>query len=284
MTKEKKLIAIGVIILLIILLFLAFYNSLVVRNYTINSNKLDGNDSIRIVLITDLHSQIYGENQSKLISLIKKQKPDIIALVGDIADDQEPIDGTKQFLSGIRGLAPTYYVSGNHEFWSNDIKSIKEIIRKYNVTILENSYEQIRVKNSNIIIGGVDDPEVSNYEKPDFNWQEEMYKTFSEFKDKPYFKILLAHRPELIEIYKENTFDLVLSGHSHGGQVRIPLLLNGLFAPNQGWFPKYAGGEYKHDSFSHIVSRGLSYNPRLPRIFNPPEVVVIDIKGTDSTK
>lgn len=98
-------------------------------------------------------------------------------------------------------------------------------------------------------------------------------------QNKPEFKILLAHRPELIEIYKKSHFDLVLSGHAHGGQVRIPFILNGLFAPDQGWFPEYVGGVYKHDSLTHIVSRGVSYNPLLPRIFNPPEVVVIEIKG-----
>ena len=280
MTKKRKLVILICIGLFIILLYWAFYNGLVVKKYIIDTNKLNIDESIRIVLITDLHSHIYGKNQAKLVSLIKKQKPDIIALAGDIADDQVPIEGTKQLLAGLNGLAPIYYVSGNHEFWSNDIINIKDTITKYDVIILENSYEQIKVRNSNIIIGGVDDPDVVKYDKLDFDWQGEMHKTFSELQDKPDFKIFLAHRPELIEIHKEYSFDLVLSGHSHGGQVRLPFILNGLFAPNQGWFPKYAGGVYKHDSLTHIVSRGLSYNPRLPRVFNPPEVVVIDVKGS----
>lgn len=280
MTKKRKLVILICIGLFIILLYWAFYNGLVVKKYIIDTNKLNIDESIRIVLITDLHSHIYGKNQAKLVSLIKKQKPDIIALAGDIADDQVPIEGTKQLLAGLNGLAPIYYVSGNHEFWSNDIINIKDTITKYDVIILENSYEQIKVRNSNIIIGGVDDPDVVKYDKLDFDWQGEMHKTFSELQDKPDFKIFLAHRPELIEIYKEYSFDLVLSGHSHGGQVRLPFILNGLFAPNQGWFPKYAGGVYKHDSLTHIVSRGLSYNPCLPRVFNPPEVVVIDVKGS----
>lgn len=279
---RKKFIILNCIGLFIILLFLAFYNGLIVRKYIINSNKLAVGEPVRIVLITDLHSHIYGNNQTKIVSLIKKQNPDIIALVGDIADDEEPIEGTELFLAGIKGLAPIYYVTGNHEFWSDDIRNIKEIIRKYNVTILENSYEQIKIKNSSIVIGGVDDPDVVNYEKPEFDLQREMFYTFSELQDKPGFKILLAHRPELIEIYKESSFDLVLSGHAHGGQVRIPFILNGLWAPNQGWFPKYAGGVYKYDSLTHIVSRGVSYNPRLPRVFNPPEIVVIDIKRSTS--
>ena len=108
-------------------------------------------------------------SRSKLYS-IKKQNPDIIALAGDIADDAEPIAGTELFLAGMKGVAPIYYVSGNHEFWSNDIKNIKDTIRKYDVTILENSYEQIKVKNSYFIIGGVDDLDIVKFEKPDFDW------------------------------------------------------------------------------------------------------------------
>lgn len=280
MIKKNKFLGLSCIGLFIIFLLLALYNGLVIKKYTIYSDKLNINESVRIVLIADLHSHIYGNNQTEIVSLIKKQKPDIIALAGDIADDQVPIEGTELFLAGIKGLAPIWYVTGNHEFWSRDIKNIKDTIRKYDVRILENSYEQVKVKNQSIIIGGIDDPDASIYEKPGFDLQREMQNAFSKLRNKPGYKILLAHRPELIKMYKEYSFDLVLSGHSHGGQIRIPFIINGLWAPNQGWFPKYAGGEYKYGSLTHIVSRGVSYNPRLPRIFNPPEVVVIDIKGS----
>ncbi len=280
MKKKRKtfvyLICFGILALLI---FCAFFNGLVVNTHKFTTNKLHTKDSIRIVLITDLHSHIYGENQSKLVSLIEKQKPDIIALAGDIADDVVPIEGTKQFLSGIKGMAPIFYVSGNHEYWSNDIKNIKALFKRYNVNVLENNYQNISIRNSNLIICGVEDPEVIRYENTNSNYIEEFKNSFSELRDKPQYKILLAHRPELIELYKESGFDLVLSGHAHGGQVRIPFIINGLFAPNQGWFPKYAGGKHQHESLVHIVSRGLSYNPRLPRIFNPPEVVVIEVEG-----
>ena len=87
-------------------------------------------------------------------------------------------------------------------------------------------------------------------------------------------------RTDYIDLYRQYPFDLVLSGHTHGGQVRIPLLVNGLFAPDQGWFPQYAGGLYEVGETSLVVSRGLSYYPRLPRVFDPPEVVVIDVEGT----
>lgn len=258
---------------------MAFYHGLVVRNYTISTDKLADGKSMRIVLISDLHNHIYGENQTELVSLIKKQNPDLIALVGDIADDEVPIVGTEQFLEGIKDLAPIYYVSGNHEFWADDIEDIKAVIKRYGVTVLENDYETILIKDCPIIIAGVDDPEIVVSEKPWFDWEQGMLTAFAGLQDRPEFKILLAHRPERISLYKKMDFDLILSGHTHGGQVRIPLLLNGLYAPNQGWFPKYAGGLYEHDSLTHVISRGVSFNPRLPRIFNPPELVVIDIRA-----
>ncbi|HCF50214.1 MAG TPA: metallophosphoesterase [Syntrophomonas sp.] len=266
--------------LLAIFLFAAFYNGLVVREYTVHTDKLNADESVRIVLIADLHNHIYGEGQSKLVELIRNQNPDIIALAGDIADDEAPLQGTEMLLQGIKGIAPVYYVSGNHEYWSNDIRRIKDAIRQYDVAVLENSYDTITVNSSAIIIAGVDDPEVVKDEKPGSDWEEAFFSAFSGLRNEPEcYKVLLSHRPELVEIYQASAFDLVLSGHAHGGQVRIPFMLNGLYSPNQGWFPKYAGGMYDHGSLTHIVSRGLSFNPRLPRVFNPPEVVVIDIKG-----
>ncbi|PYG87034.1 hypothetical protein LY28_02417 [Ruminiclostridium sufflavum DSM 19573] len=279
MKKKRKYLIIICTGLLVIILICAFYNGLVVNKFNITAEKLNENEAIRLVLISDLHSHIYGKNQSKLVKLIERQKPDIIALAGDIADDEEAFEGTELFLAGIKGMAPAYYVTGNHEFWSEDVKDIKDKIKKYDVNILENTFERIRIKNSDIIVCGIEDPEVVKYEKPDMNYYEELQRLFSQMQDKQGYKILLAHRPELIEIYKKYSFDLVLSGHAHGGQIRIPFILNGLFAPNQGWFPEYAGGAYEYKSLTHIVSRGLSYNPRLPRIFNPPEVVVIDLEG-----
>lgn len=279
MGTRRRLLIVASLLTLILFISAAFYNGLVVRRYEINTPKIDPDDSIRIVLISDLHNHIYGENQCKIVSLIKKQKPDIIALAGDMADDRVPIIGTELFLAGVQGIAPIYYVTGNHEFWSDDIDNIKRIISEHNVTILENDYEQIDFGNSAIIIGGVDDPAIIKFKEPGYDWEKEFYNAFSHFSDYPEFKVLLTHRPELIDVYLKTDFDLVLSGHSHGGQVRIPFILNGLYAPNQGWFPKYAGGMYNHDKLIQIVSRGVSYNPKMPRVFNPPEIVVVDIKG-----
>lgn len=126
-----------------------------------------------------------------------------------------------------------------------------------------------------LIVAGVDDPDRKDYEDENYSQKASIQKAFAPLQEIAGYKILMAHRPELIETYLPFGFDLVVSGHSHGGQVRIPFLVNGLWAPDQGGFPKYAGGMYTHDKLTHIVSRGISFNPKLPRIFNPPEIVVI---------
>jgi len=261
---------------------IAFYNGLVIRNYTINTDKFNPGESIRAVLISDLHSHIFGENQIKLISKIKKQNPDIIFLAGDIIDDEAPPDGAKLLFDGIKSIAPIFYVSGNHDYWTNDIKNIKQLVRSYGITVLEYDYKEININGIPVVIAGIDDPDWVYYEKNSSG--KSMDENFQELTLKNQFKILVAHRPEQIESYKKYPFDLVVSGHTHGGQVRIPFLLNGLMAPNQGWFPKYAGGMYKHGSLTHIVSRGASFYLLLPRVFNPPEIVVIDISARSQTQ
>lgn len=278
MIKEKQKPKF-IIILLIIFTLIAFYNGLVIRKYRIKTDKLLDNQIIRIVLISDLHSHIYGENQSKIVNKIMNQNPDIIALAGDIADDNVPIEGTKLFLEAIKDIAPVFYVTGNHEIWTGKVDYIKEFFRAFNINVLENDYKEVNVNGVNLVIGGVDDPYIISYERPQSNWNEEIYDAFSDMEDLSGYKVLLSHRPEAVDFYNSLPFDMVLSGHSHGGQVRIPFILNGLLAPNQGFFPKYAGGVYEHENYTHIVSRGVSFNPRLPRIFNPPEIVVIDIQG-----
>lgn len=281
--KRRKvgIIAAALIItgLFILLIFAAFYSGLTVRTYRVSTDKLDPGQNVRIVLIADLHSCIYGENQEHLVDLIQKQEPDLIALAGDIADENEPLAGAEMFLANIRGTAPVFYVSGSHECWSRRIEEIKDMVKRHGATVLEHSARTVAVNGARLIICGVDDPDIKLHEGFQYDWKREMHDAFDGLADDPGYKILLSHRPELVGIYKEFSFDLVLSGHSHGGQVRIPFFLNGLYAPDQGWFPKYAGGVYRDENMTLIVSRGVSYNPRLPRIFNPPEVVAIDISG-----
>ena len=274
--KKRLLIVLSATILLAIC---AFYNGITIVDYTVKSDKTDDEQTINIVLVTDLHSNIYWKDQKSLINRIKNKKPDLILLNGDIADDEEPIKGTELLLEGIKDICPIYYTTGNHEYWYEDINEIRDTIRSYGVKILEDEYEEILIKNTPIIIAGIDDPDKKKYEDETYNQTVSMENSFRELDNNESYKILMAHRPKKIDEYKNFSFDLIVSGHTHGGQVRVPFILNGLFAPNQGWFPELGGGEYQYEDLTHIISRGLSFNRRMPRIFNPPELVTIYLKS-----
>lgn len=275
---SKRNLCIMPLLLFMIVIVAAFQQSLTLRTYKITTDKIT--ESVRIAVITDLHSTIYGSNQTHLLEELASTNPDLILLVGDIADDQVSHDGTEQLLSIIGSEYPCYYVSGNHEVWSGEIDTIKEMIRSYGVTVLEGTSELISIRDQSLLLCGVDDPELffgyaDTLQTSADSWQTQL-QNFASTVESSVYSILLSHRPELVDSYTDSAFDLVVSGHAHGGQVRIPFLLNGLYAPNQGLFPKYAGGEYKLGSTTMIVSRGLCKN-NLPRVFNPPELVVVDL-------
>lgn len=271
----KVLSAIGVLMFGTV----ALWQGLTVKQYNVNSDKIKS--PVRIMAITDLHSTIYGSKQKNLIEKIQTYDPDVIILVGDIAVDKVPHKGTKLLLSAIGRKYPCYYVTGNHEFLSGEVTYIKEMIRSYGVTILEGNSSLIEVDGQQIRIAGVDDPYGFNgyayYEDGITDEWRGQFNNCNEETGDGIYSVLLSHRPELTEIYKNSGFDLVVAGHAHGGQVRIPGILNGLLAPNQGLFPKYAGGLYELEDTTMVVSRGLSRNI-IPRVFNPPEIVVIDLE------
>ena len=256
--------------MLLIILFFAFRIDIKVVEINVQSDKVT--ESLKLALITDLHSCDYGENQSELLDKIYLQEPDIVLLGGDIVDDILPQANAKEFLFAISEKYPTFYVSGNHEFWSGEVDEIKQMIRDYGIFVLEGTSITLEIKEQKITIFGIDDPEVGQQQ---FNQQLENCANNLQVND---FSVLLTHRPELISTYSNYDFDLILAGHAHGGQWRIPGVVNGILAPNQGLFPKYAGGLYMFANTSMIVSRGLAReSTKIPRIFNRPEVVIINI-------
>lgn len=159
---QNKIIK-GLLIFNVITICLAFNNNIAIREYEAFSDKITSNTQIRIAVLADLHSCIYGENQNVLIDKIKEQKPDLITLVGDIADDEEPILGTEIFLEKIKDFASVYYVTGNHEFWSNDAGNIVKTIRYYGVKVLQNEQDSISINGIELTICGIDDPYVFKY-------------------------------------------------------------------------------------------------------------------------
>lgn len=272
MKKKKAFIT----MLVILLLLLAVDMRLKTVIYKVKTEKL--NEPVKLVLITDLHSCWYGKEQRTLIQAVEKQNPDIVLLGGDIFDDNGSYDNAETAIKHLSEEYPCYYVTGNHEYWSKDIDNILSIVKSYDIPVLEGECNQIEINGQLINICGVDDPDVIVYTR-NAKMMTDQLKAVWEAVDPNYYTILLSHRPEYIETYKEYDFDLVLSGHAHGGQWRIPGILNGLYAPDQGLFPKYAGGRYDYEDKTMIVSRGLARESTLaPRIFNRPELVVIKLE------
>lgn len=258
----------------VVLAVCALYRGLTLRRYNVYTSK--PLSRIRIVHISDLHSIYRGKNQTALMRKIDEAAPDIVALTGDIFDRKRGDAGAVSFLSQVSKY-PCFFAPGNHEYRSGDFNGKMSILKKYGIHVLINESTAYRVNNSCIIISGADDPKKKDFYDTGFDYAASFKKSFSAL-DTDKFNLLLAHNNSRISEYKRYPFDLVLSGHAHGGQFRIPFIMNGFFVRDQGFFPKYAGGMYTHSALTHIVSRGVSANPLwCPRIFNPTELVVIDI-------
>lgn len=262
--------------MLIFISFSGLDNRLNVQKYQLDA---DVTSPIRMVLITDLHSCKYGEKQQELINAVIGQEPDLILLGGDIFDDKFADTNTEHLLQGIADRYPCYYVTGNHEYWSGREKfdSKMAILEKYEIPVLDGKLVTLTINETDINIAGVDDPDVYMLDETEsFQAQLEEVKNLS---DNGNYTILLSHRPEFFDLYTEYGFSLVLSGHAHGGQWRLPGLLNGLLAPDQGFFPRYAGGMYERDNTTMVVSRGLARESTpVPRVFNRPELVVVELR------
>ncbi len=255
-----------------------FWQGLVVRTYTIHTGKVKS--AVRIAVLTDLHGSLYGVSQKNLVKAIKKQNPDLVLLSGDIFDEYTEDDNAKRLLTALTAFYPCYYVTGNHENWRDDTHEVKAWIRSCGITVLEGTGQLVTVRGQKLMIYGVDDPEAfagTSYSKSRVGggWYRQ-FETCRAAIDGSVFNVLMSHRPELVSLYTDSGFDLVVSGHAHGGQARIPGIVNGLYAPNQGFLPRYAGGYYELENTDLIVSRGLSKS-EVPRVFNPPEVVIIDV-------
>lgn len=258
--------------------FYAFDNTLEVNSHQIFTNKI--NTSIRAVILADLHSTVYGEKQHLLAKLVKLQNPDIILMPGDIIHESRPFFPVEDLVRKITTIAPVYFSMGNHECRPGKIHSAYYNLRrleKLGVTTLHDRYEAIEIKGEKIIIAGIRDPEYSRL-APGYRQMHSMRKAFANIGSESGYKILLAHRPEFFAQYAKYLFDLVVSGHAHGGQVRIPMLDVGLYSHGK-IFPKYTSGLHSMGGTQMLVSRGLSRFNFLPRIYNPPEILTVTIKG-----
>ena len=273
--RSKKMI-IGIVILSIVTLFvlLGLDQSLKIVTYNVASKKI--NSEVKIAVITDLHSCVYGENQIELLSVLESESPDLVLLGGDVFDDRMSHDGAIALLKGIQNRYPSYYVTGNHEIWSGEQAAIKRLVKAYGITVLEGDKKEVEVNGNKITVTGIDDPSINQISSEFENQSHQIIKAQKTTSDS--YNVLLIHRPLHALTYLDGSYDIAVSGHAHGGQWRLPFLINGLLAPDEGFFPQYAGGRYDMGDRTLIVSRGLAReSTRIPRLYNQPELVFINL-------
>ena len=265
---KKSYICWVVVLFLAIIFFWWENNALVVSEYAFEAEEIsDAFDGYRIVQISDLHNKRFGKNQKGILEKIEECNPDIIVITGDLVDSNHTnIEKAMEFVEGVVKLAPVYYVTGNHEKWLGEEEQLLEQIEQADINCLMNKTEIITVKDASIYLIGLDDANLLD---------DTLNGLASKTEDG--FTLLLAHEPQNLFRYSACGMDLVLSGHAHGGQFRLPFI-GGVVAPDQGFFPEYTAGFYVEGSTSMIVSRGLG-NSIIPiRIFNRPEVVCVELK------
>ena len=281
--KKKKFIFLVVvaIVLVVLVIWIAWGNTaLELNTYTVSSAKLPQSfDGYRIAHVSDLHNAEMGKDNETLLTMLRDADPDIIAITGDLIDSRNTvIEVALQFVREAVKIAPCYYVTGNHEARVGEYGELKAGMEAAGVTVLEDVRTEISMEGETITLIGVNDPSYQTDYL--FGDSETVMNTKLEelHSEKDGFTVLLSHRPELFDTYANHNIDVVLSGHAHGGQFRLPFI-GGLVAPNQGLFPEYDAGIYTEDNTNMLVSRGVG-NSILPfRINNRPEVILIELQA-----
>lgn len=280
MKKFSIILGAIILVLFVTLVIWGVYcdNTIAITNYCVNNTKNVA--KLKFVVITDLHNKEYGEKNADLAELVKEQNPDFIAVCGDMVNRGDP-DTTKMkdVLEKLSKIAPTYCCLGNHER-DNAAKFGTDFKSETNSTgavLLDNEYIKFTKNGKSVLIGGMSDYPYYEFYTPDDDVPSRtLWEEFAE-KAKNNFTILLHHQPEYIaEDAKKTDIDLIVCGHTHGGQIQLPFI-GGVIAPNQGLFPKYDKGEFDLDGTKMIVCAGLSNPVFIPRINNQVEIGVVTV-------
>lgn len=287
-TKKQKYIKLAVTlsIVIVIILFCNFQNKhLETTHYTYAAEQLGADlEGYRIVQISDLHNAKFGKNNQKLVDRIRECEPDMIVLTGDLVDSNHTnVDRAVQFVNEIVKICPVYYVTGNHEYWleKSEYDELMSGLADAGVVILDNQVVEISRGDAKFRLVGLDDRSLSDGTlgtllKDQAGQKEETAD--NENSGEKELTVVLAHEPQYLARYAGTGVDLVLSGHAHGGQFRLPFV-GGIVAPDQGFLPEYTAGEYYMNGTEMIVSRGLGNSVIPVRLFNYPEIVCVELVG-----
>ena len=224
----------------------------------------------KIVQLSDFHGAEFVDD---IVTLVKAEKPDIIALTGDFITDGGDLPAVRELAQRLTDICDVYFVSGNHDFASGKIDELSDILKACGVKYLRNEYVVLERRGERIVLAGVEDPNSwADLEPP----EEFIGRLRAEFPDD--YVVLLGHRNYWMEKYPELPVQLVLCGHAHGGIVRIPGI-GGLLGTDRTLFPDYEAGKYDNGRYTMIVSRGIGNSVALPRFFNRPEIVGVVLKN-----
>lgn len=236
-----------------------------------------GFDGCRLVVLGDLHSTFFGEKNETLLETVRAQEPEYIFLVGDLLDAfrDVPEGYAGETAASLAAIAPTYYVTGNHEWAVGNVPELKKTLESQGVTVLSNQFVTLERKGDQVILAGIDDPNGYADQKSPEALAEEVRAAY------PYmdpFWMLLAHRNDHFpNQYSLLGADLVISGHGHGGVVRLPFT-DGLVSTDRTFFPSYTAGLYEENGSTLFVTRGLGNTGVSFRLFNRPEVAVVTLR------
>lgn len=260
-------------ILVYIFLNISLNEKLKIVDYEIPlNNEYKSLSGLKIIQISDFHDTYYKNNNKDLLNQIQLLKPDFIFLTGDIVEPYKKFTGSLSLLTNLKDIAPVYYISGNHESRSSEYTNIINQIKQYGIEVMEDKKLELMFNDQKVDIYGVKD-RVRYGRVASDEW---INAIRSMYKESDNYKILLFHNPLVIKLLNRYNFDLIFSGHEHGGQFRVPGIVNGLYATDEGLFPLYAGGVYDLKSKYLIVSRGMLIN-KYPRLFNRPELIVVTL-------
>jgi predicted MPP superfamily phosphohydrolase len=243
----------------------------VLRRYALFDTRIA--NEVRLAIVSDLHGASYGKNQIELVAALAQENPHAVILLGDIFDHRGIDENAKTLVSVLSRSFTCYFVPGNHEYKSGELGIIRDLLMRANIPILAGEHTILSVNETRVQLFGVDDEAGGTVRQ-----LRQLVRAGRERQSELY-SILAIHVPNKAKTCLRFGFDLMLSGHTHGGQFVIPRVLNGLYAPGQGVFPKYGGGQYEFGKQTLIICRGLSQEPLwLPRLGNPPELCMITLK------
>lgn len=278
--KRKQIIIVIILAFLALVVGWTVWGNLTIgtTHYEIAFENLPSSfEGYKIAQISDLHNAKFGENNARIIEILHEENPDMIAITGDLIDsNRTDIDIAVQFMQQAVHIAPCYYVTGNHEAWiGEDYQQLEKKMIDVGVRILHDEVMPIYKDGESIQLIGLDDPDFTDR---DAVVQDSMLDSkLKNLKLQDGFKLLLSHRPETVHSYVSTNVDLVLSGHAHGGQFRMPFI-GGIVAPNQGLFPEYDAGVFGERGTTMVVSRGIGNSIIPVRLNNRPEIVIVKLQ------